>query len=84
MVNLNSILASKPRKKITLRQLELRARLWPHITDLHLWCRQHHDGFVTIPRTMPIILSIMDDLANGQPVSSTYLELWGGLSTSAL
>jgi hypothetical protein len=26
---------------------------------------------------MPIILTIMDDLANGQPVSTTYLELWG-------
>lgn len=25
---------------------------------------------------MPIILSIMDDLAKGQPVSMTYLELW--------
>ncbi len=26
---------------------------------------------------MPLILSIMDDLANGQPVGMTYLELWG-------
>jgi hypothetical protein len=38
--------------------------------------RQKHDGFTTLPRTMPIILSIMDDLANGHPVSTTYLELW--------
>ena len=33
-------------------------------------------GFATIPKTMPIILQIMDDLSNGKPVSSTYLGLW--------
>jgi len=65
------------RKKITTRQLELRGRLWPSVTGDHLWLRQTHDGYTTIPRTMPIILSIMDDLANSQPVSMTYLELWG-------
>ncbi|ATQ69079.1 MULTISPECIES: hypothetical protein [Methylosinus] len=67
----------KPRKKIAQRQLELRKKLWPHVTDGHLWQRLHHDGFATIPRTMPLILTIMDDLANGQPVSMTYLDLWG-------
>lgn len=66
----------KPRKKIAQRQLELRARLWPTITEGHIWQRKRHDGFVTIPRTMPLILSIMDDLSGGKPVSSTYLELW--------
>ena len=29
-----------------------------------------------MPRTMPIILSIIDDLTKGVPGSSTYLELW--------
>lgn len=77
MVNLNAIMPSKPRKKIAQRQLDLRGRLWPHITDGHLWRRLDHHGFATIPRTMPLILTIMDDLANGQPVSTTYLELWG-------
>ncbi len=76
MVTLSSILNPKPRKKIAQRQLELRAKLWPDITDGHLWLRKHHDGFTTLPKTMPLMLSIMDDLANGQPVSSTYFELW--------
>lgn len=66
----------KRRKKIAQRQIELRNRLWPDVTDAHLWHRQSHDGFATIPRTMPLIMSIMDDLANGQPVGTTYLELW--------
>lgn len=73
---LATIVGKKPRKKIAQRQLELRQRLWPKITDSHIWRRQHHHGFTTIPRTMPLILSIMDDLA-GTPVSMAYLELWG-------
>jgi hypothetical protein len=66
-----------PRKKIAQRQIELRNRLWPTHHDGHLWRRQAHDGFMTLPRTMPLMLEIMNDLAGGQPVSTTYLELWG-------
>jgi hypothetical protein len=72
----SSSVPAKPRKKIAQRQLDLRRRLWPHLTDGHLWQRTRHDGYATIPRTMPLIMSIMDDLANGQPVGPTYLELW--------
>jgi hypothetical protein len=77
MIDLNRIVVSNPRKKIAQRQVDLRARLWPTIADGHLWRRKFHDGYTTVPRTMPLILSIMDDLANGQPVGMTYLELWG-------
>jgi len=66
----------KPRKKIAQRQLELRARLWPSLKDDELWSRLTHDGFSTIPSTMALIMSIMDDLSKNKPVSSTYLELW--------
>jgi hypothetical protein len=66
----------KPRKKIAQRQLELRGRLWPHHVDGHIWQRKHHNGFATIPRTMPLMLTIMDDLSDGKPVSATYNELW--------
>jgi hypothetical protein len=70
------VLTSKPRKKIAKRQLELRNRLWPSIGDDALWSRHSFNGFTTLPKSMPLMLSIMDDLAGGQPVSSTYLELW--------
>ena len=66
----------KPPKKIALRQLELRARLWPSLKDDDLWSRLTHDGFSTIPSTMALIMNIMDDLSKNKPVSSTYLELW--------
>ena len=69
-------LAPKPRKKIAKRQLELRNRLWPDVTPEWLWSRHTHDGYTTLPKAMPILMSIMDDLAKGQPASSTYLDLW--------
>ena len=67
---------SRRLRKHIERQLALRARLWPEVTADHLWVRTLRDGFITIPRGMPLILEIMDDMANGRPVSSTYLELW--------
>jgi hypothetical protein len=62
--------------KITQKQLALRQILWPDIADKQLWLRTERDGFTTIPRTIPIIIAIMDGLSKGKPVGSTYLELW--------
>src|SRR5216684_658885 len=76
MALLTGVVIRPPRKKIAKRQLELRNRLWPGATQEWLWSRHTHDGFTTLPKCMPLMMSIMDDLAKGQPVSSTYLELW--------
>jgi hypothetical protein len=65
----------RPPKKIQQRQLEIRGRLWPTLDPANLWNRHVDDGFSTIPSTMPLIMSIIDDIA-GQPVSSVYLDLW--------
>lgn len=62
--------------KIKESQQKLRARLWPGLDESLLWHRNTKQGFITIPRPMPLIMEIMDDLANGKPVSSAYLELW--------
>jgi hypothetical protein len=70
------LLISKPKKEIAKRQLALRASLWPALDPADLWSRHTYDGFSTIPSTMPLIMSIMDDLSKGKPVSLTYLELW--------
>jgi len=62
---------------MTKRTLELRAQLWPELDGSLLWDRTTAKGFTTIPRTMPHILDIMDDLAGkGTPVSKVYLSLW--------
>ena len=60
---------------IAKKQLAQRELLWPG-TDTWLWHRKANKGFATIPKTMPIVLQIMDDLSNGKPLSATYLGLW--------
>lgn len=63
--------------KIKRRTLRLRAELWPKLDDELLWNRTTAKGFTTIPRAMPHILDIMDDVAGkGTPVSKVYLSLW--------
>jgi hypothetical protein len=76
MTTFPGIFVKKPRKKIAQRQLELRTKLWPDVGPEWLWSRHTHHGFTTLPRCMPLIMGIMDDMAKGQPVSMTYLELW--------
>lgn len=61
---------------IAKKQLILRETLWGKGIEAWLWNRNLNKGFATIPKTMPWILQIMDDLSNGKPVSTTYLGLW--------
>lgn len=60
---------------IAKKQLALRDQLWPG-RGACLWDRSAHKGFTTIPKTMPLILKIMDEMTKGAPISSTYLTLW--------
>lgn len=63
-------------KRIVEKTVALREKYWPDLTAEELWNRKEFDGFTAIPRTMPIILNIIDDLTKGHPASSTYLALW--------
>jgi len=60
---------------IAKKQLAMRDLHWPSM-EAWLWNRKAHKGFATIPKTMPLILKIMDEMTKGAPVSSTYLTLW--------
>lgn len=56
---------------------ELRSRLWPEVdADKKLWHRKRSDGFTSVPRTMPLIVGIIDDLTKGAPAGMTFFELW--------
>lgn len=69
------MLPSRQITAIAKRQLELRDQLWPEQKEF-FWNRRENKGFATIPKTLPLILNIMDDMTKGAPVSSTYLALW--------
>jgi hypothetical protein len=60
---------------IAKKQLALRDHLWPGSAQ-YVWDRKAHKGFTTIPKTMPLIMRIMDEMTKGAPVSSTYMTLW--------
>ena len=64
------------------KQLALRELHWPSF-DPYLWYRRPNQGFSTIPKTMPMILKIMDEMTKGAPVSSTYLTLWRSASENS-
>ena len=66
-------------RDILKRQLALRAKLWPSTSDEMLWSMDN-EGWAALPRAMPLMMSIMDDLSdNGFPVSRAYLEMWARL-----
>jgi hypothetical protein len=63
-------------RTILQRQLDARAKLWPELKDRMLWSLDN-EGWVAVPRLMPLLMSIMDDLSGkGFPVGQTYFEMW--------
>lgn len=68
----------KGRQTLAQKRKKMRDDLWAdEINLLNLWNRTEHDGYTTIPRTMPQIFRIMDLWAGkGKPVSATYFTLW--------
>ena len=72
-------MAGRKQNDILKKQLEIRAKLWPELNSKMLWSMDS-DGWVAVPRLMPLMMSIMDDLSGkGYPVSRTYLEMWARL-----
>jgi len=69
-------------QKMQEKRLNIRNQIWgeSEVEKKKLWSRLTHDGFTTIPRTMPYIMRIMDkESGKGTPVSSTYLSLWSNV-----
>jgi hypothetical protein len=74
----NMLLASEGKRisKGKQRAQQIRADLWPDIGEDMLWNRKEHDGYTTIPRTLPVIMNIIDSLSKNQPAGRTYFGLW--------
>lgn len=67
---------ARKNRDILKRQLAARAKLWPNVADAMLW-NMDNEGWAAVPRVMPLMMSIMDDLSDkGFPVSRAYLEMW--------
>jgi len=71
--------AASNAKKISKGQEKakaLRDSCWPDLDDDKLWNRKLVKGFTTIPRTMPLIMNIIDSLTKNKPAGMVYFVLW--------
>lgn len=76
-MNSDPISTVKSKKTVSERRRAMREKLWPGVSDNQLWLRKQRTGFTTVPRTMPLIGQILDQLSGkGFPLLNTYLTLW--------
>lgn len=77
--------ASTRMNKMKAASLKLRDQLWPGLENSQLWLREEKDtikGFTTIPRTMPMLMNLINDaskqVTSGKavPAGKAYLVLW--------
>lgn len=50
--------------------------LFPDYAAERLWHRTTHDGFCTLPRTLPLVMQAIDMESKGQPAGHTLFCLW--------
>ena len=66
----------KPLTKVAIRRQSLRDQLWPDEAD-KLWHRSTEDGYSTVPRTLPLVMTLIDELKDkGRDISRVYFDLW--------
>jgi hypothetical protein len=58
------------------RALQMRFENWPDVPDAHLWNRARCHGYTTVPRTVAMVMNIIDSLSKNQPAGRTYFGLW--------
>jgi hypothetical protein len=67
---------TKPKRNRQAKKRQtIRESLWPESEDT-FWNRTKNKGFTTIPRVMPLIMRLIDELGDKKRPSAVYLELW--------
>lgn len=69
-------LTDKQKQALKQKQIQLIREIWPDTPEYALWDRSKVKGFATIPKTLPLVMRLIDLLTKGQPASATYLTLW--------
>nr|WP_320133188.1 hypothetical protein [uncultured Holophaga sp.] len=62
--------------KIQTKAIRFREEFWSDVPEEDLWDRLVQDGWVTTPRTMPIIINIIDALTKKAAAGYTFFCLW--------
>lgn len=62
--------------RVAHRRLTLRDHFWSEAAQ-QLWHRTTEDGFSTIPRTLPLVMTLIDELkGKGRDTARVYFDLW--------
>lgn len=72
----NAKQSAKRRLTMAERAQQLMLVHFPDIPEALKWTRKTHDGFSTIPRTLPIAMQIIDADSKGQPAGHVLFCLW--------
>ena len=75
-MNISNAAAAKKISKAQEKAKALRDSVWPDLDEQMLWNRKAVSGFTTIPRTMPLVMNIIDALTKNKPAGSTYFVMW--------
>lgn len=59
--------ASAKRMKMAERAQQQMDVHFPSFHPAWIWTRKTNDGFFTVPRTMPVVMQIIDAQTKGQP-----------------
>lgn len=81
---LNEKRARTRRNRAMENNLQMREHLWPGLDERRLWLRtdKTRKGFATMPRTMPLVLNMVNDLTKhvtggkAIPAGKSLLVLW--------
>jgi hypothetical protein len=72
----NAKQAATKRPKMAERAQQQLDIHFPNMPKAFLWSRKDNDGFITIPRTLPIAMEAIDKQTKGQPAGHTLFCLW--------
>lgn len=76
-VGLSAKQASARKTGMAERAAQQLAAYFPDVPNTDLWSRKRNNGFSTVPRTLPIVMEIIDSLSKkGQPAGHAYFSLW--------
>ena len=73
------------RNKAKESNIKMRQHLWPKLDESTLWLHKDHTrkGYTTMPRTIPLIVNLINDISKqvtsnskAVPAGKTYLVLW--------
>ncbi len=70
-----SIIVKAPRQKPSDKRRYLRDQLWPD-SEIQIWSRHHNQGFITVPRLLPLIMHLMAELSKKGNPAQVYFDLW--------